>query len=150
MPLQPQTPHLPPGCRKRASIRDHLEASAWQQYPQLATRLSGRQRAPSPPRRALRWQDRTLLILGIVLMALLLLRIETARADEEWGLQLLSADQQWSGMGLETRIVVEVTGLIARVEVTQAFNNPGSEFAEGIYRFPLPDGAAVDRLRRPI
>jgi Ca-activated chloride channel family protein len=47
---------------------------------------------------------------------------------------------------LETEVAIEVHGLIARTRVTQVFHNPGEEPVEGIYVFPLPEKAAVDRL----
>jgi Ca-activated chloride channel family protein len=43
-----------------------------------------------------------------------------------------------------------VSGLLARVRVRQAFHNPGSAWAEAVYVFPLPEQAAVDRLRMRI
>ena len=43
-----------------------------------------------------------------------------------------------------------ITGLIARTIVRQTFENPGSEWAEGIYVFPLPETAAVDHLRMQV
>jgi Ca-activated chloride channel family protein len=48
---------------------------------------------------------------------------------------------------LKTEVLMRVTGLIARVEVTQNFHNPTAQWLEGIYVFPLPEGAAVDALR---
>jgi len=47
---------------------------------------------------------------------------------------------------VETEVAIQVTGIVARTKVTQAFQNPGSEFVEGIYVFPLPEKAAVDHL----
>jgi Ca-activated chloride channel family protein len=146
MPVRNRTLDFPPGLAPGESIRDTLEADAWRRHPEFSARLARRQPTPQRHRRALRWQDRALLIIGIILMALLLIRIETAAADETWGLELQAGTQHWSGMVLETRISADVTGLVARVEVTQSFSNPGDAFAEGIYRFPLPPGAAVDRL----
>src|SRR5205085_3144913 len=35
---------------------------------------------------------------------------------------------------------------LARTRVRQRFHNPGAEFVEGVYVFPLPEKAAVDRL----
>jgi Ca-activated chloride channel family protein len=46
----------------------------------------------------------------------------------------------------ETEVAIQVTGLIARTRVTQVFHNPGAEFVEGLYVFPLPEKAAVDHL----
>lgn len=48
---------------------------------------------------------------------------------------------------LATDVRMRVTGLIARVAVTQRFSNPTAEWLEGIYVFPLPEQAAVDALR---
>lgn len=50
------------------------------------------------------------------------------------------------GLALETNVAIHVTGLLARVTVEQRFTNPTDTWAEGIYVFPLPDDAAVDRL----
>ena len=47
---------------------------------------------------------------------------------------------------VETEVAIQVTGVIARTRLTQVFHNPGDEFVEGIYVFPLPERAAVDHL----
>lgn len=44
-------------------------------------------------------------------------------------------------------ITVNVAGPIARTRVTQRFHNPSDGWVEGVYLFPLPDGAAVDTLK---
>src|SRR5205085_5139215 len=46
-----------------------------------------------------------------------------------------------------TDVKLQVRGLILRGEVTQRFRNPESTCAEAVYVFPLPETAAVDRLR---
>ncbi|HEX3531053.1 MAG TPA: marine proteobacterial sortase target protein [Thermoanaerobaculia bacterium] len=66
----------------------------------------------------------------------------------ERGLRLQSAK---SGKLLDapvlgTTVEMRVTGIIARARVTQIYSNPTQEWMEGIYLFPLPDGAAVDTL----
>lgn len=48
---------------------------------------------------------------------------------------------------VSTEVAIEVSGMVARTRVSQHFHNPGSEFVEGVYVFPLPEKAAVDRLR---
>ena len=48
---------------------------------------------------------------------------------------------------LNTHVDMNISGLVARVSVRQEFRNEGSDWVEGIYVFPLPDAAAVDRLR---
>lgn len=47
---------------------------------------------------------------------------------------------------VETEVAITVTGMVARTRLTQSFHNPGTDSAEGIYVFPLPEKAAVDHL----
>ena len=51
---------------------------------------------------------------------------------------------------VNTDVKLQVRGLILRGEVTQTFRNPASTCAEAVYAFPLPENAAVDRLRMTI
>ncbi|MCE9535624.1 MAG: marine proteobacterial sortase target protein, partial [Nitrospirae bacterium] len=51
---------------------------------------------------------------------------------------------------LKTDVQITVTGVIARAVVSQEFTNPGKDWAEGIYVFPLPETAAVDHLRMKV
>lgn len=46
-----------------------------------------------------------------------------------------------------TDVDIDVTGPVVRARVTQRFENPSDQWVEGVYVFPLPDGAGVDRLR---
>jgi Ca-activated chloride channel family protein len=48
---------------------------------------------------------------------------------------------------LHTDVQMQVGGMLARVTVRQRFRNPGTEWVEGTYVFPLPEDAAVDRMR---
>lgn len=132
---------------RKNPIRDRLEADAWRRHPDFAERMARGQR-PAGARRALRWEDRALLALAAVLMILLIVRVETARAEEPfWGVEFGGDLAALQAVALHTRIDVEVTGLVARVSVDQVFRNEGLDWAEAVYRFPLPAGAAVDRLR---
>ena len=45
-----------------------------------------------------------------------------------------------------TDVEIRVTGPVVRATVRQTFANPATEWAEGIYVFPLPETAAVDHL----
>lgn len=45
-----------------------------------------------------------------------------------------------------TNVEAEVAGNISEVEVTQVFSNPYDKPLEAIYKFPLPDDAAVDDM----
>ncbi|MCG8323622.1 MAG: hypothetical protein MI921_29275, partial [Cytophagales bacterium] len=48
---------------------------------------------------------------------------------------------------VDTDVHIEVSGMVARARVTQRFVNPTNDWVEGVYVFPLPEDAAVDRLR---
>ena len=48
---------------------------------------------------------------------------------------------------INTSVDMKISGLVARVSVRQELRNEGSEWVEGLYVFPLPDEAAVDRMR---
>ena len=48
---------------------------------------------------------------------------------------------------LNTDVDMQISGLVARVSVRQEFRNTSNDWVEGIYVFPLPDKAAVDRMR---
>lgn len=49
-----------------------------------------------------------------------------------------------------TDVKAEVSGFVARVDVTQIFANPSSEKIEAVYVFPLPAMAAVDDMKLEI
>ncbi len=48
---------------------------------------------------------------------------------------------------VETDVRMSITGMVARVHVSQRFHNPSTQWVEGVYVFPLPDNAAVDGMR---
>jgi len=134
----------------RPSIRDRLEADAWRNHRKFARRQSNNQKR-GLHRRPLRWEDRALLIISAVLLLLLIIPVESARADgpgdEFYGLEFQGSVGMQRTVALDTDIQVEVTGLTARINVTQIFQNTGQGWAEAVYRYPLPPGSAVDRLR---
>ncbi|MCJ8274433.1 MAG: hypothetical protein MJK04_34180 [Psychrosphaera sp.] len=47
---------------------------------------------------------------------------------------------------LKTEVAMTITGMIARVKVTQHFTNPSQQWLNGVYTFPLPEMSAVDHL----
>ncbi|OHV23536.1 marine proteobacterial sortase target protein [Rhizobium sp. RMa-01] len=51
---------------------------------------------------------------------------------------------------LKTDVAIDVSGPVARVKVTQRFQNPSKGWVEGTYVFPLPDNSAVDALKMQI
>ena len=138
------------------SIRDELEKRARILNPGLTNKLTNRLQkkkthmnsCDNSAHRIMRWQDRTLLAIGAILLTLFVTRAETAIADEpQWGLQLDSDSGTYTELAVDTDIQLDITGLVARVEITQRFTNRSSQWTEGLYRFPLPEGAAVDRMR---
>lgn len=54
--------------------------------------------------------------------------------------------QRFTALSLTTDVEMIITGLTARVKVTQMFKNNYGQWMEGKYLFPLPDNAAVDQL----
>ena len=48
---------------------------------------------------------------------------------------------------VKTDVDMDISGPIIRAKVTQVFTNDTSEWVEGVYVFPLPNMAAVDRLK---
>ncbi len=77
-------------------------------------------------------------------------RGETVRTHPtEPGLTFFDADSRVSVQApvLSTLVDLEVSGLVASGRVTQIFYNPTDEWVSGVYVFPLPEDAAVDRMR---
>lgn len=84
------------------------------------------------------------------LLLLLLVLSAAAQADgSQSGLRLYDADSRTAVYApqLDTAVTIAVSGMLLRATVVQRFTNPGTSWAEGIYTFPLPADAAVDRLR---
>lgn len=64
------------------------------------------------------------------------------------GLHLRSADGDWRhSVALETDVAFRIRGLVAEVLVRQRYLNDSGEWLEGRHLLPLPDEAAVGRLR---
>lgn len=57
-----------------------------------------------------------------------------------------SPKTRWVAPTLKTDVELDVTGPIVRATLTQTFSNPGTQWAQGTYVFPLPETAAVDQL----
>lgn len=79
----------------------------------------------------------------------LLLTSGLARA-EGLSLRAQGAEHWQSAFALETHVDLRVRGLMAEVRVRQRFSNASGEWMEGRYRLPLPDDAAVGRLRMQV
>jgi Ca-activated chloride channel family protein len=72
------------------------------------------------------------------------------RADQvKSGSLLIKTDQPGVFLpapALETDVAIRVTGVVARATVRQRFANTAGDCVEGVYVFPLPEGASVDRM----
>ena len=107
-----------------------------------------------------RWLSIMASVLGIMVLALLLILawLPMAQAndlrgdDNPRGLQLRDAKTglSVSALDLGADVSMQVSGLLARVTVTQTYQNPTAHWQEGMYLFPLPERAAVDHLRMHI
>ncbi len=51
---------------------------------------------------------------------------------------------------MSSEVEFDISGLVARARVKQYFKNDSQQWMEGVYVFPLPENAAVDRLRMHI
>ena len=49
-----------------------------------------------------------------------------------------------------TDVKMDIAGPVIRTTLSQTFENTADEWVEGVYVFPLPENAAVDRLRMVI
>lgn len=94
------------------------------------------------------------LALGITLGAIALLLATPAYAApaSETGegtllLRLNDGEGALQAPLVSTEVVFRVSGPIARARLVQTFHNPRDDWYEGVYVFPLPQNAAVDRLR---
>jgi len=90
----------------------------------------------------------------LALILVLLCGPEAAKADGpgpnemQSGSLLLRMENGYSTATLlDTDVQMNISGLVARVSVRQEFRNTSTDWVEGIYVFPLPDKAAVDRMR---
>ena len=89
-----------------------------------------------------------------VLALLLVLQAWPADAQEMSPQQVQAGSLLWrmeqgyaTATTINTDVDMAINGLVARVIVRQEFRNEGDEWTEGVYVFPLPDKAAVDRMR---
>ena len=95
----------------------------------------------------------------VLVVAVLLLMLGAARARAEAPLSAVEAGQllvrgesgKWvPALTQQTRVHLDVAGMIATVTLTQNFSNTTSEWVEGIYAFPLPEQAAVRRMEMQV
>ncbi|WP_394211325.1 marine proteobacterial sortase target protein [Enterovibrio calviensis] len=85
------------------------------------------------------------------LLIFLMPALAFAAEEEEGGLYIQSANSEstlWTeAPQFSTDASMVINGLINRVTVRQVFSNPTEDWVNARYLFPLPQNAAVDRLR---
>lgn len=98
---------------------------------------------PIPTRRARPDSLHLWLVIAAVLLAPAL---QAEPRQDRAELLLITADGDRSALVLSTDVEVEVMGLLARTTLRHRFRNPGNQWVEGRYQFPLPGQASVDAL----
>ncbi|NVK21912.1 MAG: marine proteobacterial sortase target protein [Kangiellaceae bacterium] len=58
----------------------------------------------------------------------------------------MQSENTFEQMPLTTNIETDINSIVARTRITQTFKNNTVDWLEGVYRFPLPEDAAVDTL----
>lgn len=140
-----------PNRNRHQRITDSLEQAIWAHHPDLAFRISRFRQSRQRPARHLSWTDRLLLGMAVFLFGALLVNsqasAQTSPNQPADGMTLIAADgSRQAALTLNTDIRITVTGLVSRVKVVQAFVNDSEQWMEGVYNFPLPEDAAVDRM----
>src|SRR5215831_14221374 len=91
---------------------------------------------------------RSILLTCVCLLAGSTVRVLAQQPTSEG--QLLAVNGQGQNAGpcplKHTDVKAEISGFIARVTVTQQFQNPFPDKIEAVYTFPLPQAAAVDDM----
>ncbi|MCI0355954.1 MAG: VWA domain-containing protein [Acidobacteria bacterium] len=89
----------------------------------------------------------------LITLAILLVAASAAAAAgnppvTQGSLEILGKDGKFGGVCplKQTDVKAEISGFLARVNVTQEFWNPLKEKIEAVYVFPLPQNAAVDDM----
>ncbi len=146
--------------RRRRRITQELECELLRDYPELVARMRRRRRLRRPGGHS-PWLKLWYLVLSLAAFVAVGLHIPDAGAAEETGetlystpyqaqtgtLLFVTADQHYrAALRLDTDVAMDVSGLVVRAKVRQTFRNDGSEWAEGVYVFPLPENAAVNAL----
>ena len=109
-------------------------------------------------RKILKWTTLIVVSIATVLTSLSFINRDIASAasyskrQTQGSLQVLDKDgKPASDCPLKhTDVKAQISGFISRVTVTQDFENPFPEKIEAVYKFPLPDTAAVDDLTMTI
>ncbi len=100
------------------------------------------------------WHKFLKLLLCLNLIGMVAVWASASKADPSAGSELVfktitesdATAKSIPAMALSSKISTVITGHIVRTIVLQRFKNPSKHWVEGVYYFPLPDGAAVDAM----
>lgn len=105
---------------------------------------------PSPPYRPARRLWKWVLGFLVVLLTIAAAEVTRAELDPEQaraGSLLFKTPQGYhAALHHHSEAHVTINGLLARVVLRQTFENVTDEWVEGVYVFPLPEDAAVNRM----
>lgn len=149
--------------RRRQRITSELERELLRDYPELVARMRRRRQLRRRDRRG-RWLRLWYLFLSLAAFVAVGLHLPDARAgqheEERYEdvyqartgtlLFVTAAGHYRAALRLDTDVTFDVAGLVVRAQVRQTFRNDGTDWAEGIYVFPLPENAAVNALKMHI
>ncbi|MEP5764352.1 MAG: marine proteobacterial sortase target protein [Halieaceae bacterium] len=90
-----------------------------------------------------------LVFIGALLPAALAMAAAMPQEEPGAGELMLSSGQGLArrALQLDASVHFQLSGLVAHVQLEQTFRNDSADWVEGEYMFPLPDNAAVNRLR---
>ncbi len=103
-----------------------------------------------------RWPRYAALIMVALLGSLLWLSAHASESEEQGVsggqmlLKTLEDDELTPALTQQSKVHINVSGMVAHVALTQTFQNNTQKWVEGTYVFPLPDKAAVNRMRMVI
>src|SRR5690606_25571342 len=135
------SPHCPQRRRRRARGRRVMAAHDRRRAMHVRETRKPRMFGRRPPR-PLVWPYPGLTLAAALLFACLPAVARAADGDAE-GLMLRDGDAWVPGLAMDTRVDMQVRGLLAEVSVRQTFVNTGTQWREGRYLLPLPENAAV-------
>ncbi|MEE4304850.1 MAG: hypothetical protein V2J19_11940, partial [Wenzhouxiangella sp.] len=74
----------------------------------------------------------------LLVFCLALLAGPALASESGFWLERQAGGSREEALALSTEVDIQVTGMLALVEVRQQFFNQTGDWAEGVYRFPLP------------
>lgn len=99
------------------------------------------------------WTPTAALIWALVIAVLQTARPTYAQQPEDVSagtLMFVTEQGRSEAPRVHTDVVMQISGVIARVEAAQQFTNPTGQWVEGVYAFPLPENSAVTQLHMNI